>query len=390
MRATDAELVQLTLTGDKAAFGELVRRYQGLVYGLAYHRIGNFADAQDIAQEVFVRAFRRLGQLEQPEQFASWLKTATVNQSKMWLRASRPTIPLDDAETLPSYASTVADKWRSDQRQTEIRQAVEALPEKSRLLVTLHYLSGLSHREIGEFLGMAANAVSQHLHRARQQLRTLLIAQIEEDYAMNKLPESFAEEVLKTASLYPIRDGYVVVGDGGEGVNRLTMAVGEPGPDREYITFWAKADDVGEIVMGPVRGRSADGAKGRALNSALEILKAFGIELERVVLRLSKDRKCRANVELKQGKKELSVDMRPSDAMGLAVRVNAPILVEEAVAKAGNVGEDDVPVPDEDMNHTAYNQEFQWFRQHDTIIGESLGVGVVTGGVGGYRALSQG
>ena len=105
MQATDSELVQLTHAGDTASFGELVRRYQGLIYGLAYHRIGNFADAQDIAQEAFVKAFRRLDQLDQPERFAAWLKTIAANECRMWLRARPDDIPLDDAQTFAQKAA---------------------------------------------------------------------------------------------------------------------------------------------------------------------------------------------------------------------------------------------------------------------------------------------
>jgi len=376
MQATDAELVQLTRTGDTVAFGELIRRYQGLIYGLAYHQVGNFADAQDIAQEAFVKAFRCLDQLEQPERFAPWLKTVTANECKMWLRGRRRAMPLEEAEALPSYASLAAESWRRRERQTEIRQAVDYLPERSRLMITLHYLSGLSHREIGKFLGTPANAVAQHLYRARRQLKEVLTAKIEEDYAMNKLPESFTQDVLERVTLYPIVEGRFMTSKGEGDARGITMAIGEPSPKRPYITFWTREDDLDEIVTGTIPKRTDESAKGRALDSALEMLKAFGIELKRVVLRLSEGRKCRAAVELRRGKTEITLDMRPSDAMGLAVRVSAPIYAEEAVIKVGNVGEDDVSTPNYDMDPTAYNQEFQRLRQHDILTDKAWELGV--------------
>ena len=376
MQATDIQLIQLIRTGETAAFGELIRRYQGLVYGLVYHQVGNFTDAQDVAQEVFVKAFRCLDQLEQPERFAAWLKAITANECRMWLRGNRQTIPIEDAEMLPSYAALAAESWRQRERQAEIRQAVIALPEKSRLVITLHYLSGLSHQEISDFLGTSANAVAQHLHRARQQLKEILMAQIEEDYAMNKLSESFAQEVLQRVTLFPIVEGRFMTSQGKDDVRGFTMGVGEPGSEKSYITLWMREDDLNDIVLGTLPARNSELAKGRALSSTVELLNALDIELHRIVLRLSGDRKCLAGVELKQGDTELTLNIRPSDAMGLAVRVNAPIYAEEPVIRAGNVGEDDVPVPDENMDPNAYNEEFQRLRQHDLITGKIFEMGV--------------
>jgi len=111
----------------------------------------------------------------------------------MWQRRNRRVIPLDEVEQLPAYASLAVEEWRRRERAAEIRQAVDALPEQSRLIVTLHYLSGHSHREIGHFLGITAKAVSQHLYRARWQLKEMRMAEIEEGYTMNQLTDDFAQ-----------------------------------------------------------------------------------------------------------------------------------------------------------------------------------------------------
>ncbi|MDO8585707.1 MAG: DUF151 domain-containing protein [Armatimonadota bacterium] len=377
-QVADAELVAAARAGDAAGFGELVRRYQGLIYGLAYHQVGNFADAQDIAQNAFVKAFRRLDQLEQPECFSAWLKTIAANECKTWIRASRSAIPLEDAETRPSYASLSANKWRQHERQTEVRRAVASLPERSRLMVDLHYLSGLSHREIGEFLGVRANAVAQHLYRARQQLKQMLMPEIEEGYAMNKLPESFTEDVLGRITLYPVEEGKFMVCDGDGDARGMTMAVEGVGPEKSYITLWMRQDDLDDVVLGTLPRRTAEKAKGRALNSALELLNALGIELKQVEIRLSGDRKCRAAVRLAQDNTETTVDMRPSDALGLAVRVKAPVYVEEPVVRRGNVGEDDLPTPDSDMDPDTHNEEYEKFRWHDRLVDKVFEMGVST------------
>lgn len=378
MQETDIKLVELTRVGDTAAFGGLVRRYQGLVYGIAYHKLGNFADAQDVAQETFIKAFRCINQLEQPERFGAWLKTITTNECRMWLRSNQPAVPLDEAEASPAYTSLAVESWKRLEHQTEIRRTVDHLPEKSRLIVSLHYLSGLSHREIGEFLGMTANTVSQHLHRARHQLKDMLMAEIEEGYVMNKLPESFAEEVLGKLKLHPMREGYIVTAPG-DGVNGgLMLAVEGPEVEKSYIWLWMHSDDMREIVLGNLPARTSENAKGRALDSTLEMLRALGIELQQVILRLTGDRRCRAEVTLKQGDRELTLDMRASDAMGLALRAQAPIFAEEPLIRMGNVGEGDAPTPDERVDREAYDEEFRKSTQHDMLMEKAREIGLST------------
>ena len=87
MEVNDEELVNLCLLGDKEAFGELVTRYQGIVYGLAYYLVGNFEDAKDIAQEAFIRAYTQLSDLRDKSKFASWLKKVTFSVCMNWLKA---------------------------------------------------------------------------------------------------------------------------------------------------------------------------------------------------------------------------------------------------------------------------------------------------------------
>lgn len=87
---TDGELVRLTRRGDRDAYGVLVARYQGHVYGLAYSLVDNWAEAQDIAQETFVRAYANLDQLREADRFAAWLRRVAFSVAMNWLKAFRP------------------------------------------------------------------------------------------------------------------------------------------------------------------------------------------------------------------------------------------------------------------------------------------------------------
>lgn len=95
---TDVELIQQTLNGNTDAFGALIQRYQDAVYATALHCIGNFADAQDVAQEAFIEAYKSLPSLQEAAKFPSWLHTITRRQCGRWLRTRRETVPIDELE----------------------------------------------------------------------------------------------------------------------------------------------------------------------------------------------------------------------------------------------------------------------------------------------------
>ena len=84
------ELVQQTSAGDKEAYGELVTRYQGHVYGLAYSLVNHWSDAQDIAQEAFIRAYANIDQLNDPDRFPAWLRRITFSVTMNWIKSFRP------------------------------------------------------------------------------------------------------------------------------------------------------------------------------------------------------------------------------------------------------------------------------------------------------------
>jgi bifunctional DNase/RNase len=176
--------------------------------------------------------------------------------------------------------------------------------------------------------------------------------------------------------MHPILDGEFCVHKGEGDVRGLMMGTGESGGSRSLMTLWMRQDDLDAIVCGLTRGRSAHTAKGRALDSAVEVLSALGTEIVRVVLRSSGAWRCRADMELRQGASQITLDLRPSDAMGLAVRAKVPIYAEEPVIRDGNVGEDDVPVPEEHMDSKAYRTELGSQHQVDALRDKAFEMGL--------------
>ena len=206
---TDVTLVQRCLTGDAEAFSMLVKKYESAVYGLCYHKVGNFADAQDLAQEAFVQAYIDLPQLRDTTKFSHWLYRVASNVCNTWLRKQRrkrqiQSVPLDDA--LEEYGDFIDEKAPSPHDTVEykelrasVAQAISALSEKNRLAVTLYYIDGLSYEEIANFLDVPQTTVKGRLNKARKQLKEEFIRMVTSDLQEHPLPDDFAEKVVREA-----------------------------------------------------------------------------------------------------------------------------------------------------------------------------------------------
>ena len=177
MYSVDEKLVSQTLAGDRDAFGVLVHKYQDMVYTYAFHKVRNESDSQDITQEVFLKAFRHLQKLRHPHRFRSWLYTIMSNECKRWLvhaaKKRRHEVVLeeaaDEALQIEPAHSVPTEGW-----QVNLEQAISALPDESRIVVSMFYMGDYSLKEISEFLGVSVNTVKSKLRRARQQLGSAL------------------------------------------------------------------------------------------------------------------------------------------------------------------------------------------------------------------------
>lgn len=175
---TDGELVRRALAGDRGAFGELVGRYERIVGVLAFQKVGNHADAEDVAQEAFLKAYAALAELEDRERFGSWLYGIAVHASIDHLRrrARRgPAVPIDAgvAEAIPARPDAEADPGTRDEA-ARVVEAVGELPDKYRIVLTLRYQKLMSYQEIAEHLGEPPGTISNRIHRAAGMLRERL------------------------------------------------------------------------------------------------------------------------------------------------------------------------------------------------------------------------
>ncbi len=182
-RQRDRELVLAVREGDREAYGELVRLYQRRVYITALEIVRNHADADDLTQDTFVKAFRALESFDFRSDLFTWLYRITINSSLNLLnRAHRKrTVPLEDDALLPHAVSRLLAGSEDPRRRLEARnlyrkvlQAMDSLKPDLRVALVLHAVQGRSYKEIAELVDCAEGTVAWRISEARRALRARL------------------------------------------------------------------------------------------------------------------------------------------------------------------------------------------------------------------------
>jgi len=167
--------------GDRRAFGHLVEHYQRPVYNLAYRMLGTSAEAEDAAQEAFLRAFRALGAYDPERSFSTWLLSIAAHYCIDRLRRRRlDAVSLDALPPWRQPAARIESPERAAARAIEadrIQILLDALPEDYRLVIVLRYWHDLGYEEIAELMQESISAIKSRLHRARRQLAEAITAQ---------------------------------------------------------------------------------------------------------------------------------------------------------------------------------------------------------------------
>ncbi|HMP82558.1 MAG TPA: sigma-70 family RNA polymerase sigma factor [Verrucomicrobiota bacterium] len=183
--ADEQRLVRRAQQGDLGAYDELVRQHQERIYATIYHMTSNHEDANDLAQEAFVKAFHSLKSFKGGSSFYTWLYRIAVNKTINFLkqRNRRTHMSLNDldfnAENDPDLVALVSDNTpRRDAALTELQEKLNAammkLSEPHRLAVVLHDVQGLSHDEIAKVMDCNIGTVRSRLFYARQQLQAYM------------------------------------------------------------------------------------------------------------------------------------------------------------------------------------------------------------------------
>ncbi|HEX6202784.1 MAG TPA: RNA polymerase sigma factor [Thermoanaerobaculia bacterium] len=166
--------------GDEAAFALLVRRHESMVFGLAWNALGDGALAEEVAQEVFLRLYRRLGTIESEEHLVSWLRRVTGQRVVDVVRRRRPALPLD---ALPEPAQPAGPSEPEPLLGRRLRRLVRGLPAEQRVALLLRYQEEMAPREIAAALDLPVNTVKSRVQRALATLRRQLAVRGAEETA---------------------------------------------------------------------------------------------------------------------------------------------------------------------------------------------------------------
>ncbi|MCX6900170.1 MAG: sigma-70 family RNA polymerase sigma factor [Verrucomicrobia bacterium] len=183
----DAALVERARANDPAAFDELVQRYKQRIYGTIYHMTSNHEDANDLAQETFIRAFKNLHRFKGDSSFYTWIYRIAVNTTINFLnshrRRSKNFLSLDDVDARvqddPDFIERTsgegpAGEVAANELMRQLNVALQKLSPDHRLVVTLYDIQGLSHAEIAKITNSSEGTVRSRLYYARLQLQQLL------------------------------------------------------------------------------------------------------------------------------------------------------------------------------------------------------------------------
>lgn len=170
--------------GDQNAFAEIVELFKDKVFQLCYRMVGNAHDAEDIAQEAFIRAYVNINSYDTNRKFSTWLYRIATNLSIDRLRKRKPDYFLDaeieGTEGLTMYSQIPSDELQPDEMveslefQEWIQQEINGLPVMYRSVIVLKYIEELSLKEIGDILDLPIGTVKTRIHRGREALRKRL------------------------------------------------------------------------------------------------------------------------------------------------------------------------------------------------------------------------
>jgi len=309
---TDEQLVTAARGGEDGAFAVLARRHRARAGALALTVLGDAWEAEDVVQEALLVSYRELEKLRVPGRFGAWLSGIALNLARMRSRA-RGRVRL--VELVDGVASDGSPEQRLEAVELArlVRSALGTLPFGQREVVLQRYADGLSVREIARRANASPEAVRVRLYRARVRLRAALA---ELTYERREAVVMVAMEV----------NDVLVRGKPEPGALRVVLLRESEG--ERVLPIWIGARE-GDALVLATGGERTPRPLTHDLTAAL--LEAGGVRVERVAVTSLRERTFYAVVRVTAGGRPEEVDARPSDALNLAVRTGAPILVDEEV-----------------------------------------------------------
>ena len=189
MHSAEKEWLKQAQKGDDLAFSRLVEAYQRPVYNLCYRMLGNAGDAEDAAQETFIRAYKAIGRYDPNRKFSTWLLSIASNYCiDQHRRKKLPSFSMDafDSPIIPDKAKGMEALIMQDERESEVSALLESLNPKDKAAVVMRYWYDYSYNEIAEALSLSVSAVKSRLHRARKDLAEVWIDSQQDSQAIER------------------------------------------------------------------------------------------------------------------------------------------------------------------------------------------------------------
>ena len=201
MHTRDGHIVHQCLSGNTEVFALLVDKYKERIFALVYAKVGQFQDAEDLTQDVFLEAYKNLSTLRRWDNFYPWLYSIASNQCKNYHRAQkRQVVTAHLAEHDETHRMDM-DAHSEKLKNERVHDALAALPEMHRQVLVLRYMAGMKSKEIAQTLRVSPNTIDQRLVRARAKLKTILneemIPMIRTTFAERKLHPGFTARVVE-------------------------------------------------------------------------------------------------------------------------------------------------------------------------------------------------
>jgi RNA polymerase sigma-70 factor, ECF subfamily len=332
-RPADATLIARCLAGDKDAFGLLISQRRPQLRRLFWAMFGDPFEVDDLLQESFLQAYLGMAQLRQPERFGAWLYAIALNLARMRLRArSSPLVSLEELSGSVATAAGFSEGPPAPEAAVErqevdglLRQAIGDLPAAERQAVRRVFLDGLTHRETAEALGTTVGAVKVRIHRGRQRLRAALEADLTPARPKSPLKEIGMIEVTiydVLAQVMQEEDREVIASS-----HRLVLLKETAG--ERILPIWIGPCE-GEWIAVQLMGKTAV----RPLTFALikNLLDVGSLTLEEVAVSRLHEQVFYGTLTIRQENgRQVEVDCRPSDALTIALHLDAPIRVAAPV-----------------------------------------------------------
>ena len=207
----DVQLIRKILSGDDAAFSILVEKYQESIHALAWRKIHDFHYAEEIMQDTFLKAYKKLPTLKNPNQFAGWIHVIANRLCIDWIRKQKrkqeqkPVMQsLEDTRQEEieesSYTHHISEQRmaeRTERYHELVKKLLEKLSENERSVVILYYLDEMPMKEIGKFMGVSVNTIASQLQRARKRLQTDQQPLVQEFFGHLQLSDNLKESIMR-------------------------------------------------------------------------------------------------------------------------------------------------------------------------------------------------